>query len=269
MATNPVEMSARVLTDSRKRPAKALAEAIWNALDVGADHVSVDFEFTELEALKTIVIMDDGEGMSLERARQGFGEYGDSWKSRIDAHTHNGRSIHGQRGQGRYDILHLGQSVKWTSVVAQVDGRLGVIEVSLTSNDPRTYEDSGPKLHDGPTGTTVRVANVTPQADTELNRPELAESLAADFALYLRQYPDVEIRVRGVLVDPSSEHLPPVDIPVTVDGLAETVTVTFIEWKKKLKGTQHIYLCDGNGAALLDRRLQLRRSTRPFRIRSE
>ena len=45
MATRPVEMSARVLTDSRKRPVKALAEAIWNALDVGADHVTIDFEF--------------------------------------------------------------------------------------------------------------------------------------------------------------------------------------------------------------------------------
>jgi hypothetical protein len=108
MATGSVEMSERVLTDSRKRPTKALAEAIWNALDVGADHVNVDFEFTELEAVKTIIVVDDGEGMSLEQARQGFGEYGDSWKRRIDARTHNGRSIHGQRGQGRYDILHLG-----------------------------------------------------------------------------------------------------------------------------------------------------------------
>jgi hypothetical protein len=250
-------MSARVLTDSRKRPAKALAEAIWNALDVGADHVNVDFEFTELGALNTVTVVDDGEGMNLEQARQGFDEYGDSWKSRIDARTHNGRSIHGQRGQGRYDILHLGQSVKWTSVAAQVDGSLGAIEVSLTSNDPRKYEDSGPTPHDGPTGTTVRVANVTPQADNELNRPEVAESLAADFALYLRQYPDVEIRVREILVDPSSQHLPPVDLPVTIDGLDEIVTVTFIEWKRRLKGTQHIYLCDGNGAALLDRPAEL------------
>jgi hypothetical protein len=57
---------------------------------------------------------------------------------------------------------------------------------------------------------------------------------------------------RGVLVDPSSEHLPPVDIPVRIDSLDETVTVNIIEWKKKLRGTQHIYFCDGNGAALLD-----------------
>jgi hypothetical protein len=252
MATRPVEMSARVLTDSRKRPMKALAEAIWNALDVGADHVTVDFEFTDLEALKTITVVDDGEGMNLETARIGFDEYGDSWKRRIDARTHNGRSIHGQRGQGRYDILHLGQSAKWTSVAVQVDGSLGVIEVDLQETNPRMYGDSGPSPHDGPTGTTLRVANITAQADNELNRPELAESLAADFALYLRQYPDVEIRVRGILVDPSSQHLPPVDLPVNVDGLDDTVTVTFIEWKKKLKGTQHIYLCDENGAALLD-----------------
>ncbi|HUO39143.1 MAG TPA: ATP-binding protein, partial [Mycobacterium sp.] len=252
MAIRPVEMSARVLTDSRKRPMKALAEAIWNALDVGADHVAVDFEFTELGAVKAITVVDDGEGMNLETARQGFDEYGDSWKRRIDARTHNGRSIHGKRGQGRYDILHLGQSAKWTSAAVQVDGNLGVIEIDLQETNPRVYADSGPSSHEGQTGTTLQVANVKPEADKELNRPELAESLAADFALYLRQYPDVEIRVRGVLVDPSSQHLTPIDIPVTVDGLDYPVTVTFIEWHKKLKGTQRIYLCDGNGAALLD-----------------
>lgn len=264
MSTSPVAMSARVLSDSRKRPMKALAEAIWNALDVGADHVTVDFEFTEYQALKTITVVDDGEGMSLEQARLGFGEYGDSWKNRIDARTHNGRSVHGQRGQGRYDILHLGQSAKWTSVAVQLDGKLGAIEVDLQATNATVYNDSGPVPHDGPTGTTLRVANVGPQADKELNRPELAESLAADFALYLRQYPDVEIRVRDVLIDPSSQHLPPVDIPVSVDGLDDTVTVTFIEWKKRLKGTQRIYLCDANGAALLDISAELPSRDIPF-----
>jgi hypothetical protein len=46
LATRSVEMSERVLANSRKRPTKALAEAIRNALDVGADHVDVEFEFT-------------------------------------------------------------------------------------------------------------------------------------------------------------------------------------------------------------------------------
>jgi hypothetical protein len=245
-------MSERLLIDARKRPVKALAEAIWNALDVGADHVSVDFEFTPLDAIKTIVVTDDGEGMNRERAGIGFGEYGDSWKRRIGARTHNGRSVHGQRGQGRYDILHLGTTARWTSIAEQVDGKLGVIEMELQASDPRNFRSSDPSPDSGPTGTTLRIANVTPDADGELNRPALAESLAADFALYLRQYPDVEIQVRGVIVDPSSQHLPPVDMEVEVDGLESPVTVTFIEWNKKAKGTQRIYLCDANGAALLD-----------------
>jgi hypothetical protein len=43
MATKSVEMSERLLKDSRKAPVKAIAEAIWNALDVGADRVTVEF----------------------------------------------------------------------------------------------------------------------------------------------------------------------------------------------------------------------------------
>lgn len=109
----------------------ALAEAIWSALDVDADHVGVAFEFTRLEAIKTIVVTDDGEGMNSQRASIGFGEYGDSWKRRIDVRAHNGRSVHGQRGQGRYDILHFGTSARWTSIAEQVDGKLGVIEIEL------------------------------------------------------------------------------------------------------------------------------------------
>jgi len=258
MPTSPVEMSERLLTDARKRPVKALAEAIWNALDVGADHVDVRFEFTPLEAIKTIVVTDDGEGMNREQATLGFGEYGDSWKRRIDARTHNGRSVHGQRGQGRYDILHLGTTARWTSVAEQVDGNLGVIDVELQDTDPRNYRTSEPSPHEGPAGTILRIANVTVDADNELNRPELAESLAADFALYLRQYPTVQIQVRGVTVDPSSQHLTPVDMTVEVEGLETSVTVTFIEWKKKARGTQRIYLCDANGAALLDVAADLR-----------
>lgn len=251
-------MSERLLSDARRRPVKALAEAIWNALDVGADHVAVAFEYTPLEALRSITVTDDGEGMNLERASLGFGEYGDSWKRRIDVKTHNGRMVHGQRGQGRYDILHLGRSARWTSVAQQVEGALGVIEVELDTSDPKRFRTTDPVSHPGPTGTILTVADVTSDADTELNRPDLADSLAADFALYLRQYPGVEIRIRDVAVDPSSQHLPPTDVQVEIAGLDAPVTVTFIEWHKKFKGTQRIYLCDVNGAALLDVPAELR-----------
>lgn len=264
MPTLPVEMSERLLTDARKAPVKALAEAVWNALDVGADHVWIEFEYTELLAIRTITVRDDGAGMNQHRASVGFGEYGDSWKRRIDARTHNDRTVHGQRGQGRYDILTLGLSARWESIAEQVDGTLGAIAVELHGSAPRNYEIVDPRPTSGATGTTLRIANVTELANKELNRDDLADLLAADFALYLRRYPMVEISVQDVSVDPSSIHLPPVDLAVAVDGLDEPVAVTFIEWKRKLKGTQRLYLCDSNGAALLDVPTELRPRDIPF-----
>jgi len=258
MVTSAVEMSERLLTDARQRPAKALAETIWNALDVGANHVDISFEFTSMDAIGTIIVIDDGDGMNREQAIAGFREYGDSWKRQIDARTRNDRSVHGQRGQGRYDILHLGTSARWTSTASQVDGRIGSIEVELQADNARNYSISDPQLCDGTPGTTLRIANITRDADAELNRPELPEMLATDFALYLRQYPDVQITVNGAAIDPSSQHLPPVDIDVVVGDTGNTVSVTFIEWKKRSKGTQRIYLCDANGAALLDIPAELR-----------
>jgi DNA mismatch repair ATPase MutL len=68
----PVHMSERVLTDERKKPVKALAEAIWNSLDAGANHVDVSFEYTALNAISTVVIADDGKGITRERAEAGF-----------------------------------------------------------------------------------------------------------------------------------------------------------------------------------------------------
>ena len=76
--------------------------------------------------------------------------------------------------------------------------------------------------------------------------------------MYLRQYPDVELQVQGIKVDPASEHFSPVDVKVKVPGLSSPVVVTFIEWRDRAKGTQRIYMCDANGAALLDVAADLR-----------
>jgi hypothetical protein len=258
MTSRPVEMSERVLTDARKRPIKALAEAIWNSLDAGADHAAVEFEFTDMGAISAITVVDDGAGMNRERADLDFHTYGDSWKARIDARTHNGRSIHGQRGQGRYDILNLGTGAQWSSVSEQIDGTTGWIVASLAVDDRRQYAVGEATPHAGSTGTTLRIANVTEDADRELNRLDLADTLATDFALYLRQYPQVEITVGGDRVDPSVLHLDPADIEVTVGGVDDPVVVTVIEWRKRHKGTQRIHLCDSNGASLLDVAAELR-----------
>ena len=245
-------MSERVLKDQRKRPEKALAEAIWNSLDVGADHVVVAFEYTTMGAISKVTVTDDGEGMNREQAERGFKEYGDSWKRRVGVRTHNDRTVHGQRGQGRYDILSMGSSATWLSTARDVNGDLATIHVRISGSDPKNYEITEVSPSDHRTGTTLEVVDVTETASNALLRDSFPDSLTPDFAIYLRKYPGVVIEILGARLDPSSLHQPPIDTRFTVDGLKDPVNLVFIEWNKRSEGSQHIYLCDENGAALLD-----------------
>jgi len=58
----PVEVQSDYLEKiTRARPAPALAELIWNALDADASRVSVTFHDNEMGGLDRIVIRDNGE----------------------------------------------------------------------------------------------------------------------------------------------------------------------------------------------------------------
>jgi hypothetical protein len=248
----PVQMSERVLKDQRKRPEKALAEAVWNALDVGADHVTVSFEYTEFEAISEIIVTDDGAGMSREAAERGFKEYGDSWKRATGTRTHNGRTIHGQRGQGRYDILSLGTTATWSSTALDLHNRLATIKVQITGSDPKNYDIAEDPDAGASAGTTLRVSGITVAASNAMSREGFPECLTPDFAIYLRKYPAVVIQIEGTRLDPSSLHKPAIDVDFAVEGMDQPVTLVLIEWNKRFDGSQRIYLCDANGAALLD-----------------
>jgi len=51
---------------------KALAEFVWNALDADATRVSVDLVRNALGGLESILIRDDGTGISKARAEHDF-----------------------------------------------------------------------------------------------------------------------------------------------------------------------------------------------------
>ena len=76
------------------RPLSALAELIWNSLDADAKRIAVRFTVNPLGALEEIRVTDDGEGMTLEDAKIGFGNLGGSWKLGKKK-TQAGRNLHG------------------------------------------------------------------------------------------------------------------------------------------------------------------------------
>src|SRR5580692_6974587 len=59
---------------------KAVSEFVWNALDADAKRTSVELERNALGGLESIIIRDNGSGISKERAEHDFESLGESWK---------------------------------------------------------------------------------------------------------------------------------------------------------------------------------------------
>src|SRR5664279_2186902 len=76
---------------SRRSVIDSLAEMIWNGLDAEADLVEVVIETTvpeadgaELAAVTSVIIKDNGHGITPEIASSAFPSLGDSWKKSLN-----------------------------------------------------------------------------------------------------------------------------------------------------------------------------------------
>jgi DNA topoisomerase VI subunit B len=79
---------------------KAISEFVWNALDADAARTSVDLVRNALGGLESIVIRDNGTGITKSRAEHDFESLGESWKLHTARTPVLNRAIHGKEGQG-------------------------------------------------------------------------------------------------------------------------------------------------------------------------
>ena len=97
------------------KPLAAISELIWNAYDADAREVKVELEAGQLaRRLAVIRVVDDGTGIPADEVATFFQSLGGSWKKRA-IKTNGGRSIHGEKGQGRFKAFALGERVTWIS----------------------------------------------------------------------------------------------------------------------------------------------------------
>lgn len=89
-------------------PIKAISEFVWNALDARASNVAIKFEINGFEGIESIVVQDDGHGITSERAKTDFSNLGDSWK-KVAPRKSGQRPFHGKEGRGRLRFFSLAQ----------------------------------------------------------------------------------------------------------------------------------------------------------------
>jgi hypothetical protein len=232
-----------------KMPEAGLAELIWNAFDEDATSVRVEIVTNELGGIDEIAIIDNGNGITLERATNAFATVGDSWKRMPGTLSKSKRPVHGRHGRGRYAAFALGASVRWDSTAQPVDGGLSQVVAQGRRSDLQSMEvDAGINPADH-SGTRVTVQNIETAAQKAFDSvKDLTSGLLMEFALHLERFGDFKVIVCGETLDPraviESKNDIPLELPTGVDGAA---VLTVIEWK--LQDVQRrLYLCRQDGS---------------------
>jgi hypothetical protein len=235
-----------------KKPILAVAELIWNGLDADAQKVSVLLEENPLGGLERIRVIDDGHGLVYEDAIVDFSSLGGSWKRRHPRSRGKGRLLHGRLGKGRFRAFALGSMVTW---LTRYSDNASTKEYNIIgrSDDPTHYLVSDPVVSNSRPGTEVLIENIHKNF-TSLRGDAAVLEIASNFALYLRQYPDVAIKYDGRVV--TTQHLEIGVADFTIqgrqrpDGTAIEASLTIIEWSQPME--RSLYLCDSGGFSLAE-----------------
>jgi hypothetical protein len=81
------------------KPILAVAELIWNALDADATTVRVEFNHNRMGGLQSIIVVDNGHGISCADAIPTFENLGGSWKKGLTKSKVKHRIMHGKAGK--------------------------------------------------------------------------------------------------------------------------------------------------------------------------
>jgi len=230
-----------------RQPLKAVIELIWNGLDADAHQVTVTISRTEMDAVDSVTVTDDGHGMSPEACESGFRRVGGSWKLLTRRSLEEGRPLHGQSGQGRLRAFALGSNVRWTTVADDTAGKRLSTVIRASEYNRSDFELALPIATSEPRGTRFEGTGKQSPHLNQLVAETAPASVAAALAPYLIAHPNVEVVYDGIAIRPQDN----IDVDQTYDltfeheGDQQVAKLRVIEWLTG--GERSLHLCDGDG----------------------
>ncbi len=239
----------------------ALAELLWNSLDADADEIRVEYKPTKLGGYEYIKIIDNGHGLTYEKAQDVFSRLGGSEK-KLKTQSPNGRQYHGKEGKGRYKGLALGDFVKFTSNY-QSNGSTSEFTVTIDRNQLSRTEISDLKQkpkEETKTGFTVEIGNVNLKNADNALKPENRKELEEKFASYWISYPKFKIYFNKTELEFSSliRNSDQIEVKAEVGELTYKFIIKVLEWNFENK--KKTYLCNSQGIPFLETTLGIRSS---------
>ncbi|MDX2103129.1 MAG: ATP-binding protein [Alphaproteobacteria bacterium] len=207
------------------RPLAAICELIWNAYDADAAEIRVVLEPGQITKLGKILVIDNGTGIPINKIEDSFQKLGGSWK-RPGIKTTGGRTVHGEKGQGRFKAFSLGESIAWTS---NHDGQS--FTIFGRKSDLTNFSVSAP-VATSSQGCTVAITDVF--KDFEIWAANgYADRIRDVFALQLYEDPNFRIIYDDIPVDVRDAIASVTPYPITVDGgdRAIEAVLDIVEWR--------------------------------------
>jgi len=238
----------------RAAPVVAISELIWNALDAEAENVDISLHYAGETLIESITVTDDGLGIDPDLLQTTLSRIGESWKKKSNQTLNGKRSLHGKDGQGRFQPFAVGALVEWDTVFLD-EAQKELREFRLSGNRARlrefTFTDPEPTEKET-TGTVVTISNIDKRFPS-LEDEQAQQRFTQEFALYLSQYPDINVRYNGERLDPKAAWLSCHEEELTSLMVGEKeypVSLTIIEWDSSQE--RSICLCNEEGIKLAE-----------------
>jgi len=242
----PVELDRSHLDTLSKSALDGIVELVWNSIDADARRIVIDLMRNEAEGVTGYRIVDDGHGISPQKARDSFVRLGGSWKH-LTARSPADRPLHGKLGQGRFVAFSHGGVARWNSVAIDEQDRPVRTRIEITADAMDACEISDAEPVQASTGTRVELEGLGQPVhglDGTGPRQKLISSLALPIAAY-----DLEIVFDGELLDPAQIENQRAGYDLS-DFDGQPAHLEVIEWSVNIR--RSIFLCNAAGVALLE-----------------
>lgn len=189
---------------------KALGELVSNAFDAGADLVEINIKNNKLGGIDSIIISDNGCGISPDQIRDRFVVVG------VAPSTCEANARHfGRFGVGRLAVCRIGSISKWITISdSDRSTRIqSTFEVRLDDRGPLKVEEKE-LSKSTPLGTTIEIYNILDSDQDALTPSRISNDLLSQFCSYLLGNPnncirvqEIDLNVKGMVENSEKENI--------------------------------------------------------------
>lgn len=201
MKSESVELSSTGIRRMLKKytPEKAIAEYVWNGFDAKAKKIVIDFEVDskELDTIKSITIIDDGNGICYDDLQYKFRPILESQKKHA---TDDGDFVRGKNGYGRLTFFKFASKATWNTTYSN-KGKLLNYDISVFSENLTKYNTNDISETAHSIGTSVKFEGISEDMSFAFVNKKLIPFLKAEFAWYLELNSEFKIVINGNVLE--------------------------------------------------------------------